>query len=167
MDYTRISPFFLLCTKGFLRSEESVQESKISGLIWSIFGFLKKAFCSHRLSKSIKTFHFGTLPASWITFWIFCIYLKNLPIHIKSENELIRSNNGCIKPGFSTDNYSSIDQKNHLKWHVFEDNGEYVFCYVFGMSVTYDLFYGTIFLLDSREALSYFRCRLFCVKGIF
>ena len=33
------------------------------------------------------------------------------------------------------------------------------------MSVTYD--FGTIFLLDSPEALSSFRSRLFCVKDIF
>ena len=127
--------------------------------------FLKKQSALTWLSKSKKNFHFEIRPASWITFWIFCIYLNNLPIYTKSENEPIRSNHGCIKPGFSTDNYSSIDQKNHLKWHVFEDNADSVFCDVFGMSVTYD--FGTIFLLDSPEALSCFRCRLFCIKGIF
>ena len=67
--------------------------------------------------------------------------------------------------GFSTDNYSSIDQINHLKWHVFEGNAGSLFCYVFGMSVTYD--FDTICLLDSPEAILWFRCRLFCINGIF
>ena len=75
------------------------------------FDFLKKLSALTWISKSSKTFHFGIRPASWIAFWIFCIYLNNLPIHIKYENEPIRSNHGCIKPGISTDNYSSIHQK--------------------------------------------------------
>ena len=54
---------------------------------------------------------------------------------------------------------------NNLKWHVFGHNAGSAFCYVFGMSVTYE--FHTIFLLDSLEALSCFRCRLFCIKGIF
>ena len=58
-------------------------------------------------------------------------------MHIQSKSEPIRSNHGYIKPGFSTGNYCSIDQKNHLRWHVFEDNVGSVFCYVFRMSVTY------------------------------
>ena len=72
---------------------------------------------------------------------------------------------GCIKPGFPTDKYCSIDQKNHLKWHVFEKNVRGVLRYVFGISVTYD--FDTIVLLDRPEALSCFRYRLFCIKGIF
>ena len=38
-----------------------------------------------------------------------------MPTNIGSENESIRSNDGFIKPGFSTDNYSLIEQKNHFK----------------------------------------------------
>ena len=45
-------------------------------------------------------------------------------MHIRPEHEPIQFNHGCIKPGFSTDNYSSIDQKS-FKWHVFEDNAGY------------------------------------------
>ena len=33
------------------------------------------------------------------------------------------------------------------------------------MSVNYD--FDTMFLLDSPEALLCFKCRLFCIKGIF
>ena len=99
------------------------------------------------------------------SFGIFRIYLNILLIHIHFENKPSRFNHGCIKPGFSIDNYSSIHQKNHLKWQVFEDYAGSVFCNVFGMSITYD--FDTIFLLDSPEALSCFRCRLFCIKGIF
>ena len=36
-------------------------------------------------------------------------------MRIRPENEPIRSNHGCIKPGFSTDNHSSIDQKKTFK----------------------------------------------------
>ena len=80
------------------------------------------------VNKSNKTFHFEIRPASsGIKLWIFCIYLNTLYIHIKSENEPIWSNHGCIKPGFSTDNYPSIDQKNHLKCDVFEDHAGFAF----------------------------------------
>ena len=54
-------------------------------------------------------------------------------MHIRFENEPVRYNHRCIKPGFSPDNYSSKDLKNHLKWHVFEDNAGSAFCYVFGI----------------------------------
>ena len=86
-------------------------------------------------------------------------------MHIRSENEPIRSNHGCIKPGFSTDNYSSVDLKIHLKWHVFGDNVGSVFCYVFGILVNYN--FDTSFFLDSHESLPCFRYKLFCIKGIF
>ena len=46
---------------------------------------------------------------------------------MQSENEPIQSNQGCIKPRFSTGNYFSIDEKNCLKWHVFEGNARSVF----------------------------------------
>ena len=72
---------------------------------------------------------------------------------IWSENESIRSNHGCVKSGFSTDNYSSISQKNHLKWHVFENNVGSVFCYVFEMSLTYG--FDAIFLKSWSTVMFY------------
>ena len=78
--------------------------------------------------------------------------LNILHIHIRSENEPIRYKHGYIKPVFPTGNYSSIDQKNHVKWHVSEDNAVSVFCYVFGMSAIYD--FDTIFLMESPERFS-------------
>ena len=39
-----------------------------------------------------------------------------------------------------SDNYSSIDQKNHLKWNVFRDYAGSVFRYVFGISETCDFY---------------------------
>ena len=74
-----------------------------------------------------------------------------MPIHIQSENKPIQSNHGYITSGFSSDNYSLVDQKNHLKFHVFEDNAGSIFCYVFGMLITYD--FDTIIILDSPKVL--------------
>ena len=83
-------------------------------------------------------------------------------MHIRSENEPIRSNHGCIKPGFSTNNYSSVDLKNHLKWHVFADNVGSVFCYVFGILVNYN--FDTSFFLDSLKHYHVLDTNFFVLK---
>ena len=140
----------------------------MNGLIWSIFGFLNKLSALSWLGESKKTFHFEIRPASTINFYMFRVYLNTLLlVHVQSEIEPIRSIYGCIKSGFSTDNCSSIEKKNHLKLQVFKDNPGSAFCYAFGMSVTYD--FETIFLLASLDSLasSCFRGRLFFITGIF
>ena len=108
--------------KGFL---PSVQESKTSELIWSIFGFLKKVVRS-RIVKWVKqvksvseikvSLHVEIRPVPRINFCIFRIYLNTLlPVHIQPDIEKVRSSYGCIKSEFLTDNYSSIDQKKPFK----------------------------------------------------
>ena len=59
---------------------------------------------------------------------------------------------GCIKPGFTTDNYCIDGPK-----YMFEYNAWFSFCHVFRMSVTYIIVrngFGAIFLWDSLEIIS-------------
>ena len=49
-------------------------------------------------------------------------------------------NHGCIKPGFTTDDYLIDKPLNiYLKLHVFEHNAWSAFCHVLRMSVAYKL----------------------------
>ena len=121
---------------------------------------LKKSSALTWLSELNKIFHFEIRPPSRIRFCMFRIYLNTLSIHFQPENESVRSNHRCMKSNFSTDNYSLTGQKNHLKWHAGS-----VFCYVFGISVTYE--FDSIFFRESPEVLSRSRCRQFCNKSIF
>ena len=80
-------------------------------------------------------------------------------------------NHGCIKSECTTGNYS-FDWliKFYLKKHIFEQSSWFAFCHVFRMPVTYKIGqndFDGIFLQDSPEQLSYFRCKLFCNKDIF
>ena len=121
---------------------------------------LKKSSALTWLSELNKIFHFEIRPPSRIRFCMFRIYLKTLSIHVQPENESVRSNHRCMKSNFSTDNYSLTGQNKPFKVAC-----GILFCYVFGISVTYE--FDSIFFLESPEVLSCSRCRQFCNKSIF
>ena len=69
------------------------------------------------------------------------------------------------------DNYSIDRPINfYLKRYVFEHSAWFVFCHVYGISVTYKIRqhdFDVIFLRNSSEKLSSFKCKLRCNKDIF
>lgn len=79
---------------------------------------------------------------------------------------------GCIKPGFTSNNYS-IDRAINFyskATYLWTQYAWFAFCHAFRMSVTYEIAHNNfdvIFLPDSSEKLSCFGCKLFCNENIF
>ena len=76
----------------------------------------------------------------------------------------------CIKLGFTSDNYP-VDRPNYFysKWHAFEHYAWFAFGHVYRMPINCKIahnYFAAIFLSDSPEALSCFRCKLFCNRNL-